>query len=104
MRPTIQITETKLQDTSQAHENPMMSMMNRTSHSHPGPTVTAITSTTSRSTVSAHFKQRPSVERETPEHKTLNNALVNTNKVLNTTCKYSANHAPSYTSIRKSPG
>ena len=38
---------------------------------------------------------------ETPEHKTLNNALVTTNKVLNTTCKYSANHAPSHTSHRK---
>ena len=75
----------------------MTSMTNRTSHPHPGPTVTATTSTTSRSTVSANFTQRPSVETEIPEQKTLNNALVDTNKVLNTTCKYSANHAPSHT-------
>ena len=48
--------------------------------------------------------QRPNIGTETPEHKTLNNALVTTNKVLNTTCKYSANHAPSHTSRRKSSG
>ena len=61
-------------------------------------------STTSRSTVSAHFTQRPNVEMETPEHKTLNNALVTTNEVLNITCKYSANHIPSHKSRRKSSG
>ena len=33
----------------------MTSTTNRTSHLHPGPTVTATTSTTSHSTVSAHF-------------------------------------------------
>ena len=38
--------------------------------------------------------QRPNVETETPEHKTLNNALVTTNEALNNTCKYSVNHAP----------
>ena len=32
---------------------------------------------------------------ETPQHKTLNNALVTTNEALNSTCKYSVNHAPS---------
>ena len=57
-------------------------MMNHTSHSHPGPTVTVTTSTTSHSTVSAYFTQRPNAEMETPEQKTLNNALVTTNKVL----------------------
>ena len=31
---------------------------------------------------------------ETPEHKTLNNTLVLRNKVLNSTWKLSANHAP----------
>ena len=55
---------------------------------------------TSHSTVSTRFTQRPNVETETPKHKTLNNALVTTNEVLNTTCKYSANHAPSHTSCR----
>ena len=70
----------------------------------PGPAVTATTSTTSRSTVSTRFTQRPNVEMETPEHKTLNNALVTANEVLNTTCKYSANHAPSHTPRIKSSG
>ena len=40
----------------------------------------------------------------TCRHKTLNNALVTTKEVLNITCKYSANHAPSHTSRRKSSG
>ena len=31
---------------------------------------------------------------ETPEHKTLNNALVTTNEVLSITWKFSVNHAP----------
>ena len=79
----------------------MTSMMNRTSRSHPGPTVTATTSTTSHSTVSAFFMQRPNVETETPEHKTLNNTLVTTNEVINRTCKYRVSHAPSHTSHRK---
>ena len=77
-----------------------MSTMNRTSCPHPGPAVTATTNTTSRSTSSAYFTQRSNIETETPEHKTLNNALVTTNEVLNTTCKYSVNHAPSHTSHR----
>ena len=55
-----------------------MSMTNRTSRSHPGPAVTVTTSMTSCSTVSTCFMQRPNVT-ETPEHKTLNNALVTTN-------------------------
>ena len=82
----------------------MTSMTNRTSRSHPGPAVTATTSTTSRSTVSACFTQRPNVETEPPEHKTLNNALDTTNEALNTTCKYSVNHAPSHTSHGNSSG
>ena len=79
-------------------------MTNRTSRSHPGPAVTATTSTTSRSTVSTCFTQRPNTETETPEHKTLNNALVTTDEVLSTTGKYSANHAPSHTPRIKSSG
>ena len=75
----------------------MMIMMNRTSHSHPGPTVTATTSTTSCRIVSANFTQRPNMEMETPKHKTLNNALVTTNKVLSITSKFSVNHAPLHT-------
>ena len=67
----------------------MTSMTNRTSRSHPGPTVTATTRKTSRSTSFHIFTQRPNVEMETPEHKTLNNALVTTNEVLNSICKYS---------------
>ena len=63
----------------------MTSTTNHTSHSHPGPTVTVITSTTSCSIVSASFTQRPNMEMETPEHKTLNNALVTTNEVLSIT-------------------
>ena len=39
------------------------------------------TSTTSRNTVSDVFTQRPNKNTETPEHKTLNNALVPTNEV-----------------------
>ena len=82
----------------------MMSTMNRTSSSHPGPTITTTTSTTSRSTVSACFMQRPNMETETPKHKTVNNALVTTNEVSNITCKYSVNHAPSHTSHGNSSG
>ena len=54
--------------------------------------------------VSTYFTQRLNMETETPEHKTLNNALVTTNKALNSTCKYSVNHAPSHTSHRNSSG
>ena len=82
----------------------MKSTTNRTSRSHPGPTSTATTSMTSRSTVSAHFMQRPNVETETPEHKTLNNALVTTNEVINRIYKYSVNQAPSNTSHRNNSG
>ena len=72
----------------------MTSMKNHTSHSHLGPTVTATTSTTSCSIVSANFMQRPNTESETPKHKTINNALVTTNEVLSITWKFSVNHAP----------
>ena len=74
-----------------------MSMTDHTSRTHPGPTVTAATNTTSCSTVSIYFTQRPNTETETPKHKTLNNALVPKNKVLSTTWKLSINHAPSHT-------
>ena len=84
----------KLQDIPQARENSTTSTTNRTSRLHPGPAVTVTTSTTSRSTSFCTFMQKPNVETETPEHKTLNNTLVTTNKVLNTTCKYSVNHTP----------
>ena len=94
----------KLQDTPQACENSTTSTTNCTSHSHPGPTMTATTSTTSRSTSFHMFYAKPNAETETPKHKTPNNALVTTNKVLNSTCKYSVNHAPSHTSHRNSPG
>ena len=67
----------------------MMSMADHTSHTHPGPTVTAATNTTSCSTVSINFMQRPNTEMETPEHKTLNNILVPMNEVLSTTWKLS---------------
>ena len=76
--------------------------MNRTNRSHPGPTVTVTTSTTSCSIVSASFMQRPNMETETPEHKTLNNALVTTNEVLSITWKLSVNHAPSHTQHKNS--
>ena len=69
----------------QAHKNLMMSMTDHTSHTHPGPTVTAATCTTSCSTVSIYFMQRPNTETETAKHKTLNNALVPKNKVLSIT-------------------
>ena len=82
----------------------MMSMTNRTSCSHPGPTVTVTTSTTSCSIVSASFTQRPNTEMETPDHKTLNNALVTTNEVLSITWKLSVNHAPSHTQHKNSVG
>ena len=71
--------------------------MNHTSRSHPGPTVTVTTSTTSRSIVSTNFMQRPNTEKETPKHKILNNTLVTTNEVLSITWKVSVNHAPSHT-------
>ena len=68
-----------------------MSMTNRTSRSHPGPTVTVTTSMTSCSIISTNFTQRPNMEMETPKHKTLNNALVTTNEVLSITWKFSVN-------------
>ena len=74
-----------------------MSMTNRTSSSHPGPTVTTTTSTTSCNIVFASFTQIPNMEGETTEHKTLNNALVTTNEVSNITWKLSASHAHSHT-------
>ena len=66
--------------------------MNHTSRLHAGPTVTATTSTTSCSIVSTNFMQRPNMETETPEYKTLNNALVTTNEVLSVTWKFSHIH------------
>ena len=48
---------------------------------------------TSCSTVSINFMQGPNTEIKTPEHKTLNNALVTTNKVISITWKLSINHA-----------
>ena len=72
----------------------MTSTTNLTSRSHPGPTVTTTTSTTSCNIVSASFTQIPNTEAETPEHKTLNNALVTTNKVSNIIWKLNASHAP----------
>ena len=75
----------------------MTSMTICTSHTHPGPIITAATSMTSCSTVSVNFTQRPNTETETPEHKTLNNTLVLRNEVLNRAWKLSANHTPLHT-------
>ena len=69
-------------------------MMVRTSHTHPGPKVTAATSTTSCTTVSINFTQRPNTETETTKQKVLNNTPVLRNEVLSSTWKLSANHAP----------
>ena len=74
----------------------MISTTDFTSHTHPGPTMIMATSMTSCRTVSINFMQRLSKEMETPEHKTLNNALVPTNEVLSTTWKLSKDHAPSH--------
>ena len=82
----------------------MTSTTNRTSHPHPGPTVTTATSMTSCNIVSASFTQIPNTEAETPEHKTLNNALVTTNEVSNITWKLSASHAPSDTQHENNTG
>ena len=79
----------------------MTSTTNHTSHSHPGPTVTGTTSTTSCSIVSTSYTQRLNTEMETPEHKILNNALVTTNEVLSITWKFSVNHAPPTYTTRK---
>ena len=72
----------------------MTSTVDRTSRTLPGPTTTVATNTTSYSTVSVNFTQRPNKEMETPEHKTQNNALVPMHKALSTTWKLSENHAP----------
>ena len=72
----------------------MVSMADLTSHTHPGPTITSMTSC---STISVNFTQRPNTETKTREHKTLNNALVTTNKVISITWKLSVNHTPSHT-------
>ena len=55
----------------------MTSTTIRTSRTHLGAKTPASTSTTSCTTVSIKFTQRPTTEMETPEHKTLNNTLVN---------------------------
>ena len=73
-----------------------MSMTNCISRSYPAPSTTVTTSMTSCSIVSTGFTQRPNMETETPEHKTLNNTLVTTNEVLSITWKLSVNHAPSH--------
>ena len=65
----------------------MTGMMDHTSRPHPGHTMMFTISTNSCKTVSDNLTQRPSRDRETPEHKTLNNAIVPTNKVINTTWK-----------------
>ena len=75
----------------------MTGMTDRTSRTHPGPTITAATSMTSCSTVSINFTQRPSMEMKTPKHKTLNNTLVPANEVLSITWKLSVNQTPSHT-------
>ena len=72
----------------------MMSTIYRTSRTHPGPTAAVETNTTSCNTVSVNFTQRPKTEMETPEHKTLNNALVPMNEVLSITWKLSKDHTP----------
>ena len=75
----------------------MTSTTDHTSRTHPGPTTIMATSTTSCKTVSVSSTQRPNKETETPEHKTLNNALVLTNEVLSITWKLSEDHAPTHT-------
>ena len=72
----------------------MTSTADRTSHIHPGLTVTAATSTTSCSTVFVNLMQRLNTDTETPEHKALNNALVPKNEVFSTTWILGINHAP----------
>ena len=49
------------------------------------------------------FYAKPNIETETPKHKTLNNALVTTNEVLSTTCKYSVNYTPPTYITQKQP-
>ena len=71
-------------------------MTDHTSHTHPRATTIPTTSTTSCKTVSDNFTQRLSKDTETPEHKTLNNALVPTNEVLSITWKLSQDPAPSH--------
>ena len=44
------------------------------------------------------------MEMETPEHKTLNNALVTTNEVLSITWKLSVSHTPSHTQHENNTG
>ena len=83
--------------TIQACNNGMKSMTDCTSHTHPGPTITMATTKTSCSTVSINLMQRPNMETKTPEHKTLNNALVTMNEGLSITWKLSVNHTPSHT-------
>ena len=82
----------------------MTSMVDHSSCTHTGPTVTVATNMTSCSTVSVNFTQRPNTETETLEHKTLNNGLVLTNEVLSTTWKLSVNHTPSHTLCRNTSG
>ena len=60
----------------------MTSMTDHTSCSHPGLTMIITTSMTSCKTVSDNITQRPSEDTETPEHKTLNNALVPTKEEM----------------------
>ena len=83
--------------TIQARENTTKSMTDHTSHTHPGPTIAMATTKTSCSTASIYLTERPNTEMKTPEHKTLNNALVTTNEGLSTTWKFSVNHASSHT-------
>ena len=91
------ISTIEIHKTLQTCEKLMTSTTNRNNRSHPGPMVTATTSTTNCSIVSASFTQRLNKEAETPEHKTLNNALVTTNEALSIKWKLSVSHTPPYT-------
>ena len=82
----------------------MASTVDHTNRTIPAPPTTSTTNTTSYSTVSVNSTQRPNRETEIPKHKTLNNALVPTNKAPNTTWKLSGNHALPHTECGNTSG
>ena len=54
---------------SQAHEDSMTNMMDRTSHTHPGPPMITMSSTTSHNTVSDVFHKDQTITRKHPNTK-----------------------------------
>ena len=85
---------TDITTTVQILENQMMNMTIHTSCTRRVIAVTTTTNTTSRTSISSKFTQRPSTRQKQLNTKTVNRTIINNNKVLTMLWKLSRNHAP----------